>query len=858
MRPLQAIAGSASRAAGALVRASPMNWLSPRARIAAGLTSIVSSLILLMATLGHFPDVASARLRDRGLYCGAAVVASDAALAAGDMGLLGRAMRSLQQGNPELLSLALRRSDGRVLMSAGDHGPWDGSLSVQSDRQVRVPVFAEDPAAPWAALEFRFQPVQRGGVLGLLTSPVAKTLAVLGTGTFAVFWLFLGHIVGDAEMSAGAVPSRVRTALDTIAEGLLVLDRSGGIVLANNSFAEMVGEDPDDLTKRDAASFGWLRAEIDEEARPADLPWLRAQRTEESVSGAVVRLPLTDGRVLSLVVNCSPVLAENGGCRGVLVSFEDVTLLEESKRAAENASVAKSHFLANMSHEIRTPMNAILGFTDVLRRGLTSDPDEQSSHLDTIHSSGQHLLNLINDILDLSKVEAGKLEVERTDCPVHAILAETRDVLAVKADEKGILLRYESDGPVPVSAVCDPTRLRQIVTNLTGNAIKFTEEGGVTMRSRVLPAEGGALLEVEIADTGIGMTPEVCERIFDAFTQADNTTTRRFGGTGLGLSISKSFAEALGGGVRVASTPGEGSVFTAGVLLTDVPAEDQWQTAEQFLAARKSRRRVDMRDVRLPERRVLVVDDGEANRRLIELVLRKAGLRVDGCENGAEALDAVAAAEAAGDAFALTLMDMQMPVLDGYAATGELRRRGVTAPIVALTGNAMKGDEQRCLDAGCDAFLSKPVDLTKLIEVVAGQLDVTPEEAPAADRLKRPTVAPPPPAAKPNALRSELLEDDPDGDMAEIVADFAGRLSARLDDMWAEAKAKDYESLARSAHWLKGSAGTMGFPAFTRPAAELETACGRADAETVALLLGGLTSLAGRIEVPAAACQPPA
>ena len=236
-----------------------------------------------------------------------------------------------------------------------------------------------------------------------------------------------------------------------------------------------------------------------------------------------------------------------------MVSFEDVTQLEEnkvelrkSKEHAEAASRAKSDFLANMSHEIRTPMNAILGFTDLLQRGLYDNPDEQSEYLGTIHSSGTHLLDLINDILDLSKIEAGKLDLEMTDCsPLH-IFSEVINILKVRAQEKGISLELIVEGTIPETIQSDPVRLRQVVTNLVGNAIKFTETGGVKIVARWID-DRQPKLEFDVIDSGIGMTDKQVARIFEPFVQADSSVTRRFGGTGLGLSISQKIIEALDG-----------------------------------------------------------------------------------------------------------------------------------------------------------------------------------------------------------------------------------------------------------------------------------------------------------------------
>ena len=392
----------------------------------------------------------------------------------------------------------------------------------------------------------------------------------------------------------------------------------------------------------------------------------------------MLRLRTAGGELRTFIVNSSPVLGSKGEYRGVLASFDDVTELEEKecelRKAVESADAAnrtKSEFLANMSHEIRTPMNSILGFTDVLRRGFAADEQTRRQYLDTIHSSGKHLLELINDILDLSKIEAGRLEVERKACSPCELIAELAAMFTVPAQNRGISLEFTTAGPVPETVLTDPTRLRQIVTNLVGNAIKFTESGGVKIVARLLPRGEKPQLAIDVIDTGIGISPEGLGKIFDPFVQADSAVTRRFGGTGLGLTISRRFAAALGGDLTVASELGKGSTFTVtldtgpldGVRLLDAP---QAKTS----AARSGGR--SAQDLpKLPPARVLVVDDGEANRQLITVVLTRAGLQVESAENGE-----VAVRMATSQHFDLVLMDMQMPVMDGYTATARLRQAG--------------------------------------------------------------------------------------------------------------------------------------------------------------------------------------
>lgn len=391
-----------------------------------------------------------------------------------------------------------------------------------------------------------------------------------------------------------------------------------------------------------------------------------------------------------------------------------VALLRISARA-EAASVAKSSFLANMSHEIRTPMTAIIGFSDLLLDQTTTDA-ERIGAINTIRASGQHLLQLINDILDLSKIEAGRMVFEKLSCSPSALLAETAAMMNIRAAEKGIRLDVGFEGPIPSLVLTDPMRFKQAVFNLISNAIKFTEKGGVRVGMRADTAAG--TLSVTVADSGIGMTPAQMGRLFQPFMQADQTTSRRFGGTGLGLCITRHIAESLGGRIEVASEPGRGSTFTLVIgLITPSQTGAEAAPAAEMPGAR----RTPSQPVagQRTSAHVLLVEDGPDNRRLITMFLNKAGARVDHAENGIVGVEKAWAAWSSGEPFDVVLMDMQMPVMDGYEATAELRKRGYKGTIVALTANAMQGDAQTCFAVGCDTFLTKPIEREALVREVS-------------------------------------------------------------------------------------------------------------------------------------------
>ncbi len=391
--------------------------------------------------------------------------------------------------------------------------------------------------------------------------------------------------------------------------------------------------------------------------------------------------------------------------------------LNAARAAAEAAARSKGAFLANVSHELRTPMTAVLGFTELL-----ADPDlgaaERSEYLATIRRNGEHLLALINDLLDLSKIEADKLVVERVPCAPRVLVEEVISLVRVRARTKGLDLTAEYVWPLPERVTTDPVRLRQVLVNLVGNAVKFTERGHVRLVMRMVePTDNEpAALAFDVIDTGIGLTAEQLQRIFDPFAQADTSTTRRFGGTGLGLAISKRLAEALGGRLTARSTPGCGSTFT--VTIDPGPLDGvRWLAGPEDVPHRQTATPTALSDGPA-NGRVLLAEDGPDNQRLITLLLRKAGLDVTVVEDGAAAVRAAQDAVAAGTPFDVILMDIQMPVMDGYAATRELRRAGYRGVIVALTAHAMAQDRDRCLACGCNDFASKPIDRAALLDVV--------------------------------------------------------------------------------------------------------------------------------------------
>ncbi|MEM8712128.1 MAG: ATP-binding protein [Planctomycetota bacterium] len=405
--------------------------------------------------------------------------------------------------------------------------------------------------------------------------------------------------------------------------------------------------------------------------------------------------------------------------RGVFVDVSDSKEIElENERlriAAESSSQTKGEFLANVSHEIRTPLTAILGYTQMLLddEQLLADTATAAGHLRIVDTAGQHLLTLINDVLDLSKIEADKMDIEEIEMDLRDLLEGALGLIRHRVEAKSVALDYEIRTPLPRRIKSDPTRLRQVLINLLGNAAKFTDAGGVRLIASI-PEEGELRLEVE--DSGRGMSPEESIELFQPFSQADGTVTRRFGGTGLGLTISRRLAILMGGTVELVRTePGVGTSFGIRIPLREVEGTETFSTLESEETRQDGSAAVQDRGGPWSPT-VLLVEDGLVNQKLIATILKRAGADVTVAENGLRALDRLEElAESGprndeGGSFDLIVSDMQMPEMDGYALARELRARGDKTPILALTAHAMEEDRLKCIQAGCTDFATKPID----------------------------------------------------------------------------------------------------------------------------------------------------
>ena len=607
-----------------------------------------------------------------------------------------------------------------------------------------------------------------------------------------------------------------RSLIESNIDALMMADPSGIITDVNKQMENLTGCTRDELIGAPFKSYF-----TDPERAEAAI---KLVLREKKVTDYELTACALDGKQTVVSYNATTFYDRGRTLQGVFAAARDVTErkrveaeLQQAKAMAETASLAKSDFLASMSHEIRTPMNAIVGIADLLAKTPLSE--EQDKYVQIFRRAGDNLLNLINDILDLSKVEASQLELERTGFSLHDLLEKVQEMVAGRASEKGLTLVCEIAPDVPTDLVGDPTRLRQVLLNLMGNAIKFTESGEVALRvTRDEDSVEPGALQFTISDTGIGIPDEKLGAVFERFTQADSSTTRRYGGSGLGLTISKRLVELMGGHIWVESGMGRGSVFSF-----TVPLEIWMRTGRRATVPVGAGP-----EPALPALRVLLVEDSPDNRTITVAYLQDTPYRIEIAENGAIAYEKFIASS-----YDLVLMDRQMPVMDGLTATRKIRawehaKRKAPTPIIALTASALKGDQEECLAAGCTAYLSKPIKQEVLLQAIR-------------DHSVQ--------GAAPRTDAGDTIKVRVNPKIADLIPAF---LQNRRVDVSASLKALDrgdFETLESLGHGMKGAGGSWGFDGITSIGAALEQAGKSRDAAASRKCVGELSTYLDRVEV---------
>jgi signal transduction histidine kinase/CheY-like chemotaxis protein/HPt (histidine-containing phosphotransfer) domain-containing protein len=689
-------------------------------------------------------------------------------------------------------------------------------VALRRDGELRtahlLPLAILTALVPFVPRFFLPAPV-RQQLFGLVAGPLAVG-AVAGVMIFGFLMLRELRRI-ELEAALGRKTDILEATLSTIPDGILVLDQDLKLVTSNKQLFEvfdldreaiLAAADPGKALREARVRRGDF-GEGDPEALLAE--WETALHSPKSRQ---YEQRIASGRWVE-------VRGQNLSRGGRVTVTRDVTRRKEheaalklakeeadrARVAAEAANRAKSEFLANMSHEIRTPLNGVIGAAHLL---LDSKLDvDQRRYLDIITLSGQHLLSVIEDVLDISKLEAGRMALETVVFRFSDVVNTAVDLLRPKAAEKGLALETSIDPGIAQNFIGDPTRIRQVLVNLIGNALKFTDKGSVAVSARyVANPDGTPAVRVEVKDTGIGISDEAQKSLFRTFTQADGTITRRFGGTGLGLAISKQLIELMGGKIGLVSRPGEGSTFwfTLPPRRTALAAEESAQSARSGSD--------------LSGYRVLVVEDVEINRLIARESLRRMGCHVEIAEDGARAVEMALAAD-----YDLVLMDIQMPRMDGVEATRRIRAsQGPRArvPIIAVTAHAMATEREAYLAAGLDDYLSKPFKPAALREIVARWTGET--------RGASPTAAPPGDASveridigRINDLAEAISPDVLQGLFATWVANTAESVE-RIGEL---AQARDGKALSAEAHKLAGSAGNFGALRLEALARELEAAC---------------------------------